>query len=102
MRGSACTHMVLCHRAGMETLDELDSVRIPPLRDVIALNEAVARAGGALTAAKVVAIALNTARLSEAEARAALDAVEDETGLPTTDPVRHGASKLALAVTGGR
>lgn len=99
MRGSACTHMILCHRAGMKTLDELDNVRIPPLRDVIALNEAVARAAGALTPARVVAIALNTARLSQTDAEVALKRVEDETGLPTTDPVRHGATRLANAVT---
>ncbi len=98
MRGSACTHMILCHRAGMQTLDELDSVRIPPLRDVIALNEIVARAAGALTPAKVVAIALNTARLTQAEAEVALRAIEDDTGLAAADPVRQGAEKLAKAV----
>lgn len=98
MRGSACTHMILCHRAGMKTLDELDSVRIPPLSEVIALNEAVARAAGALTPAKVTAIALNTARLTQAEAEAAVKSVEDETGLPTTDPVRQGADKLAKSL----
>ena len=99
MRGSACTHMILCHRAGMETLDDVAHVRIPPLREVIALNEAVAHAAGALTPARVVAIALNTARLSEAAAEAALKAVEDETGLPTADPVRQGAARLARAVS---
>ncbi|MDD7973067.1 DUF1611 domain-containing protein [Roseinatronobacter alkalisoli] len=98
MRGSACTHMILCHRAGMETLDEPKTVRIPPLRDVIALNEGVARAGGALTPARVVGIALNTARLSQADADAALRAVEDATGLPAADPVREGADKLATTV----
>ena len=100
MRGSACTHMVLCHRAGMETLDELDSVRIPPLRDVIALNEAVARAAGALTPGKVVAIALNTARLSQSEAETAIRQIEETTGLPTADPVRQSAKTLAKAVAG--
>lgn len=98
MRGSACTHMILCHRAGMRTLEELDHVGIPPLPEVIALNEAVARAAGALTQASVVAIALNTARLSASEADAALKTVEDETGLPAADPVRQGAGKLARAV----
>ncbi len=100
MRGSACTHMILCHRAGMESLDELQSVKIPPLRDVVALNEAVARAAGALTEARVAAIALNTARLSDTEAEVALQAVEAETGLPAADPVRQGAAKLASAVLG--
>ena len=99
MRGSCATHLILCHRAGMQTLDELEQVRIPPLREVIALNEAMARAAGALTPAPVVAIALNTARLSAAESEAAVKAVEDDTGLPATDPVRYGAEKLARAVT---
>ena len=100
MRGSACTHMILCHRAGMDTLDELDHVRIPPLRDVIALNEAMAGAAGALTPARVVAIALNTARLTLAEAERAVAATAAETGLPTADPVRHGAATLAQALVG--
>lgn len=100
MRGSACTHMILCHRAGMDTLDELASVRIPPLRDVIALNEAVAHAAGALCKAQVVAIALNTARLSAAEAVAAVQATAEATGLPVADPVRQGADALAAAVLG--
>ncbi len=102
MRGSCATHLILCHRAGMQTLDELDSVSIPPLRDVIALNEAVAHAAGALNPAKVAAIALNTARLSASEAEAAIASVEDETGLPAADPVRHGAERLARAVLGER
>ena len=61
--------MILCHRAGMETLDTLDHVRIPPLPEVIALNEMTASANGVLTAAKVRGIALNPARLDEAAAR---------------------------------
>ena len=98
MRGSACTHMILCHRAGMDRLIDAEQVRIPPLREVIALNEAVARAAGALTPAKVVGIALNTAKLGASEAEAAIKAVADETGLPVTDPVRNGAQVLARAL----
>ncbi|PKQ12386.1 MAG: DUF1611 domain-containing protein [Alphaproteobacteria bacterium HGW-Alphaproteobacteria-1] len=98
MRGSCCNRMILCHRAGMTALDTLDEVRVPPLPEVIALNEAVARAAGALTPARVVGIALNTARLTATEAEAALRAVENETGLPTADPVRNGAARLAEAV----
>lgn len=98
MRGSACNAMILCHRAGMETLDTLDHVRIPPLSEVIALNEMTASANGVLTAAKVRGIALNTAKLDEAAARRAIDEVAAETGLPVTDPVRHGADILAAAL----
>lgn len=100
MRGSCCNGMILCHRAGMKTLDTLDHVRVPPLNDVIALNEMTAAANGVLTPAKVLGIALNTSRLSEEEAQAAIAEISAETGLPVTDPVRYGADPLAEAVLG--
>ena len=49
--------------------------------------------------ARVACIALNTRRLaSDDDARAAIAAAEDETGLPADDPVRFGAAKLVDAV----
>lgn len=99
MRGSCCNALILCHRAGMTRLDTSEAeIRIPPLRDVIALNEAVAAAAGALTPARVVGISLNTRHLDEARARAEIDRTADETGLPVTDPVRFGAAPLARAL----
>jgi len=44
------------------------------------------------------AVALNTSSVSEEEARAAIVAAEEETGLPADDPVRFGAGKLLDAV----
>jgi uncharacterized NAD-dependent epimerase/dehydratase family protein len=102
MRGSTCNAMILCHRAGMEALDTLEEVRVPPLREVIALNESTARAAGALTAAKVVGVALNTSHLDAESARAAVRATIDETGLPAADPVRDGADVLAEAILAAR
>ncbi|AEI94125.1 DUF1611 domain-containing protein [Roseobacter litoralis] len=98
MRGSCCTSMILCHRAGMKALDTLDNVRVPPLRDVIALNEMTATANGTLTAAKVLGIALNTSHLSEDAAKAAIEETMAETGLPVSDLVRFGAAPLADAI----
>lgn len=98
MRGSCCTAMILCHRAGMKTLDMLDHVYVPPLKQVIELNEMAAGANGTLTGAKVLGIALNTRKLSAAEAQDAVARAQDETGLPATDPVRFGAGPLAAAV----
>lgn len=98
MRGSACTAMILCHRAGMTHLDTLSDLRVPPLPDVIDLNEQMAHAAGALSAAKVVGIALNTSHLDAAAAQAAVNATHAETGLPVADPVRDGASVLAKAI----
>jgi uncharacterized NAD-dependent epimerase/dehydratase family protein len=49
----------------------------------------------------VAAIALNTRRLEDDEdARAAIAAAEEETGLPADDPVRFGAAKLVDAIRG--
>jgi uncharacterized NAD-dependent epimerase/dehydratase family protein len=48
--------------------------------------------------AQVVCIALNSAPVTEAEAREAIAAAEAETGLPADDPVRFGAAKLLDAV----
>jgi uncharacterized NAD-dependent epimerase/dehydratase family protein len=51
-----------------------------------------------LRPAKVAAIALNTSSVSKEEARSAIAAAEEETGLPADDPVRFGAAKLLDAV----
>lgn len=100
MRGSCCNAMILCHRAGMDCLDTLEHVRIPPLRKVIELNEMTASANGTLTRAPVVGVAVNTSHLDETAARAEISRLSDETGLPVTDPVRDGADLLADAIIG--
>ena len=51
-----------------------------------------------LLPARVVAVALNTRRLDDEGARAAISAAEAETGLPADDPVRFGAGKIVDAV----
>lgn len=96
MRGSCANHFVLCHKAGLEKIQSDDAeIRIPPLRDFIALNEAVASACGSLTAARTIGIALNTRELDEQQALRSIAETEDETGLPVQDVVRFGAEKLA-------
>ena len=52
--------------------------------------------------ARVAAVALNTRALAEDEARDAVAAAEEETGLPADDPVRFGAAKLVDAVLAAR
>jgi uncharacterized NAD-dependent epimerase/dehydratase family protein len=51
-----------------------------------------------LRPAPVIAIALNTYDLSDADARAAINTVSKETGLPATDPVRFHAQPIAEAI----
>ncbi len=98
LRGSQPTGLILVHRSGQTHIRRAPTVPIPPLRDVIHLYETVAYSGGAFAPAPVVGIALNTAHLSELEARAAIEQAQQETGLPCTDVVRYGATSLLAAV----
>ncbi|MCK5803769.1 MAG: DUF1611 domain-containing protein, partial [Lentisphaeria bacterium] len=88
----------LCHRAGQETLRRMDFLRMPHLAQVVRLYEDVARACGLLTPAKVVAISLNTGHLDAESADRCIRETSEETGLPATDPVRHGANMLLEAL----
>jgi len=95
MHGSAPHAYVLCHVAGATEIEGYPGSPLPSLNDLIELHE---RASLPNRPAKVAAIALNTRDLDENEARAAAEAVEAETGLPTDDPVRFGAGKVLDAV----
>ncbi len=98
MRGSCPTHLIMCHQAGMEYIRNLQHVKIPPLKEFIALNEAVVSVCGSLSATTTIGIALNTSLLSESEAQAEIASLQEQTGLPVTDVVRFGAEKLATAL----
>jgi uncharacterized NAD-dependent epimerase/dehydratase family protein len=95
LRGGCPTHLVLCHRAGQESLYRLPEVHIPPLADVLKLYEALAEACGTFLKPVSAGVALNTFHIeSEFEAREACERIEQELGLPCVDPVRHGPERL--------
>jgi uncharacterized NAD-dependent epimerase/dehydratase family protein len=96
VHGSAPHAFVLCHRAGQTEIDGSPGHPIPPLSELVALHE---RMSLPARPAKVVCMAVNTAELEgEDEARGAIAAVADETGLPADDPVRFGSAYLLDAV----
>jgi uncharacterized NAD-dependent epimerase/dehydratase family protein len=96
IHGSAPHLYVLCHEVG-RTITEGDPTDspLPSLRELVGLHE---RMSLKRRPAKVAAIALNTSPVPEDEARAAVAAAAEETGLPADDPVRFGAGKLLEAV----
>jgi uncharacterized NAD-dependent epimerase/dehydratase family protein len=96
--GSAPHALVLVHRAGETEIEGVPGHPILPLPELIDLHERLALPA---RPARVVAVALNTGRLDEEGARAALAAAEDETGLPADDPVRFGPGRLLDAVLMG-
>jgi uncharacterized NAD-dependent epimerase/dehydratase family protein len=95
MHGSAPHAYVLCHLAGSTAIEGYPEHPIPPLGELVELHERASLPG---RPAKVACIALNTRDLSDEEAREAVAAAEEETGLTADDPVRFGAGRLLDAV----
>jgi uncharacterized NAD-dependent epimerase/dehydratase family protein len=99
LRGSCPTHLVLCHRAGQTHLRRSADILIPNLNAYAKLYEDLGEACGTFARPRTVAVALNTAHLSDDEARAACAAIQSETGFVCVDPIRHGATALVDAFT---
>jgi uncharacterized NAD-dependent epimerase/dehydratase family protein len=95
LHGARPDVQIMCHEAGRTHINEYPAYPLPTLRDLITMYETAA---SWLHPAPVVGIALNTVHLREDEARAAIAAAQDETGLPATDPVRFGAAPLLDAL----
>jgi uncharacterized NAD-dependent epimerase/dehydratase family protein len=95
LHGCSPDLLILAHRAGATHFEGYPDVALPSLPELIAAYETVCRP---LRPVRVVAIALNTSRLGEDEARAAIAQTEDETGLAADDLVRYGADRVLDAV----
>jgi len=96
LHGASPDLLILAHRAGATRFEGYPDVPLPSLRELIDAYESICRP---LRPARVAAVALNTSRLAgDGEARAAIAAVEDETGLPADDLVRFGADRVLDAV----
>ena len=96
IHGATPHAMVMVHKPGLaiHDFDHLPDVSFPiaSLPGFIELHE---RMAGLVAPSKVVAVALNTSLYpDEVEARAVIEAVAEETGLPADDPVRFGPERL--------
>ena len=81
------THMRGLPHYGLPTLEELRDTALPLARV-------------ANPACEVVGISINTKGLDEAAAERFCRETEDRMGLPTVDPIRHGAGRLVDALPG--
>ena len=95
LHGSLPHAQVMCAQPSRTAINRCEWVKIPPLTAFIRLSEAAA---APLRAAPVIAISLNTYDLDEDAARCAVETVQSETGLPTTDTVRFGPGPVADAI----
>ena len=104
IRGSQPTALLMVHRAGQQTIRNLDGVPLPPLSELIACVESLAALGRpaqAGPAPRVLAVALNTVHLDERAAREAVEATAALTGLPCADVVRQGGQTLLESLLEG-
>lgn len=95
LHGSLPHALIACHQPSRRTFRHNAWLEIPPLPSVIALHESVANP---LRRVQTVGVSLNTVDLNDREARDVIERVADETGLPTTDPVRFDPAPLVDAV----
>lgn len=96
LHGCAPDALVLAHKHGSVAIYGYEDIPIPPLSQLVRAYELVC---APISGARVAAIALNTADLQDDEhARAAIESVENETGLPCDDVPRFGADRLLDAV----
>ena len=90
--------LILCHeptRTHMRGLPNYQQPSLAELRDTALIMAKVVNPD-----VKVVGISVNTQHMSEDEAKGYLAGVEEEMGLPTVDPFRHGAGRLVDALEG--
>ena len=95
MHGSFPHAMIFVYEMGRETVTGVDHVRIPPLKRMIEINETMASVE---RPTRVIGIAMNSRRASDAEASAERERVRMETGLPVCDLIRHGPDELVDAI----
>jgi len=99
LHGSCPDALILCHQATREYIGDYHGrepwVKIPSYTEMIDIYERAARP---VHPTKVIGICLNTYDMDEAAAHAAIARAADETGLPTTDPVRFDSGPLVDAI----
>jgi uncharacterized NAD-dependent epimerase/dehydratase family protein len=95
LHGAQPDAFVVCHEPTRTTMRGVNTP-LPTIGDVIHMTIALGRLTN--PAIRCVGIAVNTEKLSEADARAELARIETLYGLPATDPVRFGVRPIVEEV----
>lgn len=90
LHGSQPDMFIVCHDPGRTAILGNPAFPLPSIEAIIQQTISLGRLTN--PAIRCVGISLNTSKLSEDAAQAAIEATEDRLLLPTADPVRGGAS----------
>lgn len=98
LHGAQPTALIMCHDPTRRVMRGLNHRAPPDLGECIAANLATARLTS--PAVRMVGIALNTSSMERSEAVALCLRLQDEHGLPCTDPHRMGVEPILDALLG--
>ena len=97
LHGSCPDCLILCADAHGPRDELFPGVPFPQPNEISRLYEGLA---ALVKPAPVVAVSVNTSSLGDADARALVDRISEETGLPAADPVRGEAGPILDALLG--
>lgn len=100
VHGAQPDALIVAHEADRTEMRGLPGRETPSLVETIQAHLSTARVTN--PGCRAVGVSLNTRRLDEDRARAAVRAAAVQTGLPATDPIRFGAGPLADALLGAQ
>lgn len=95
IHGAGPTDLILCHDERRTAVIGYERMPVPSLPRLIQTYEDLT---SYLRPARVRAVALNTSGLSDSDSKDAIKRTEDLTGLPATDAIRDGGTRLAGVV----
>ena len=96
IHGSQPDVLVVCHDPGRPHMRGTPAIPVRSISEVIEATMEAARVTN--PDVRCIGCAINTSKLSDAEAAAELQRARDETGLPAVDPVKHGVGVLVDAL----
>ncbi|WP_342805758.1 N-acetyltransferase DgcN [Alteromonas sp. M12] len=92
LHGSQPDALVVCHALGRQHMRGLTHQALPSIEQTIALNLAAAQLTN--PQARVVGIAVNTSSVDADSALQICKEISQQTGLPCSDPIRHGVTSI--------
>jgi uncharacterized NAD-dependent epimerase/dehydratase family protein len=92
MHGAQADALVLCHEPTRSHMRGLPDYALPGLKECLEANLEAARLTNPAVAA--IGVAVNTSQMAEGTAGGLLRQIEDDLGLPATDPFKDGVAPI--------
>jgi uncharacterized NAD-dependent epimerase/dehydratase family protein len=94
LHGTLPDALILCHHCSRKQVRRY-TIPIPPLNEYIHIHNSITKN---IKKCPIIAISLNTHGLNHEDALTEIERVSNETGLPTTDPVRYDSDIITKAI----